>query len=264
MNSGEGPPPLLLPKDYTAPSVFQPVNLLRESRRQRSLPDVSVPVVALLDPDGDVVRYLSASGAGRRHPGWACYHTEMWTVDVDGVEIGVVGLAVGAPFAVLVAEQLFASGAEILVSVTSAGQVAPLGSLPRLVLIVRAVRDEGTSLHYLPPSTWSELDLTVSNKLAGSFDGMAEPVTVGSSWTTDAPYRETAAAIEAARALGVVCVEMEAAALYAYATAAERTVVCFAHVTNSMATDGEDFEKGVDDGVQLTLAAVRAVVAALA
>jgi len=50
------------------------------------------------------VRYVDASGRGHLHHGWACYHTEMWTVDLDGVDIGVVGMAVGAPFAVLVAE----------------------------------------------------------------------------------------------------------------------------------------------------------------
>lgn len=47
--------------------------------------------MGLLDPDGDVVRHLAATGRGRRHPEWACYHTEMCTVDLDGVEIGVVG-----------------------------------------------------------------------------------------------------------------------------------------------------------------------------
>jgi len=54
---------------------------------------------------------------------------------------------------------------------------------------------------------------------------------------------------------------MEAAALYA--SARDRNVVCVAHVTNTMATDGEDFEKGVDNGVHDAMALVRAVVVAL-
>jgi len=60
-------------------------------------------------------------------------------------------------------------------------------------------------------------------------------------------------------------VEMEAAALYAYAyaSARDRNVVCLAHVTNTMATDGEDFEKGVDNGVHDAMALARAVVVAL-
>ncbi|AEA26509.1 phosphorylase family protein [Pseudonocardia dioxanivorans] len=255
--------PLLDGKDYAQPTVFEPGNLLREARRQRGLPDVAVPAVCLLDPDGDIARHLAA-GAGRQHPGWACYHTEMWTTVVDGVEIGVVGMAVGAPFAVLVAEQLAASGAELVVSVTSAGQLAPLPRTPCFVLIDRALRDEGTSTHYLPPAMWSRLAEPLRRGLAGMRVAAAQPVVTGAAWTTDAPYRETATAIARAEAAGAVCVEMEAAALYAYAEASGRAVVCLAHVTNTMATAGDDFEKGQDNGVHDALAVVRAVVAALA
>ena len=252
------------PKDYAAPTMFEPANLLRESRRQRDLPDVAVPAVGLLDPDGDIVRYLAASGRGRRHPGWACYHTEMWTVVLDGLEVGVVGSAVGAPFAVMIAEQLAASGAELVISVSSAGSISTLESLPCFFLIDRALRDEGTSLHYLPPARWAQLRPDLLERLGSAFESQPEAVLTGASWTTDAPYRETATAIEAARAVGVVCVEMEAAGLYAYATALGRDVVCLAHVTNTMATDGDDFEKGAHNGAPAALAVARAVAGALA
>jgi len=250
--------PLLSSKDYAAPSLFVPGNLLREARRQKALPEVPVPRVCVLDPDGDVVRHLAASGRGR-HPGWACYHTEMWTVDLDGLEVGVVGMAVGGSFAVLVAEQLAASGCELLISVTSAGQVRALGAPPYFVLIDRALRDEGTSAHYAPPARWSHLDDALRRSLDGAFDHLPEPVLTGSSWTTDAPYRETAAALAAAEREGIACVEMEAASLYAYAAATGAGVVCLAHITNTMAVAGDDFEKGLDNGVHDALAVVRAV-----
>jgi len=255
--------PLLRPKDYSGPSLFEPANLLREARRQKNLPTTGVPRVGLLDPDGDIVRFLATSGNGRRHPGWACYHTDMWTTDLDGLEVGVVGMAVGGPFAVLVAEQLAASGAELVLSIASAGQVAPLPHTPCFVLIERALRDEGTSVHYLPPGRWSRLDSRLGERLTEAFTELPEPVLAGASWTTDAPYRETADAIAGARGDGVVCVEMEAAALYAYATARERPVVCLAHVTNTMATEGADFEKGPANGVHTALAVARAAAVAL-
>ena len=85
----------------------------------------------------------------------------------------------------------------------------------------------------------------------------------GSSWTTDAPYRETACAIEAAKQDNITCVEMEAAGLYAYATARGQAVVCFAHITNTMATTGADFEKGADNGAHDALAVARAAAGAL-
>jgi uridine phosphorylase len=246
-------------RDHDAPSVFTAANMLREARRQRGLAKLPVPEVCLLDPDGDVVRHLAPAGTGHRHPGWACFHSELWVTRHRGRELGIVGCAVGAPYAVLVAEQLAASGCRLLVSVTSAGVVTPLADPPYFVLIERAWRDEGTSGHYLPPGEWARLDPRLSTMLDGAFDHLDEPIHRGASWTTDAPFRETAAALASAAAAGVHAVEMEAAGLYAYAEATNRPVVCVAHVTNAMAVNGDDFEKGAANGTHRILAVTAAI-----
>ena len=255
--SNNFPPPILTNKAYEADSAFTPESLLREARRQKNLPPSPVPEVCLLDPDGDIVRELQASGRARRHEGWACYHTSLYVTDHEGLEIGIVGCAVGAPFAVLVAEELFASGCELLVSVTSAGQIADAQPPPYFILIDRALRDEGTSYHYLPPSDWSEAPDKIIEDLAGAFEDFDPPVRRGASWTTDAPFRETDPAIEAMRRRGALAVEMEAAALYAFAWARSRAVVCFAHVTNQMGRIDGDFEKGEANGTDEALRIVR-------
>lgn len=264
MTSDDQLPPILRPKATGEPSVFRPEGLVREGRRQLGRTDEPVPEVCLLDPDGDVVRHLRRGGRMQPHPGWACYHTRLWTAEHAGVRFGVVGCAVGAPFAVLVAEQLAVCGARLVVSVTSAGQVLPLGEPPYHVLIERAWRDEGTSLHYLPPEPWSHLDPNALSRLNGAFGALSEPVRAGAAWTTDAPFRESASAIDAAARAGCHVVEMEAAALYAYARARGRQVVCLAHVTNTMAVDGDDFEKGPHGGALVTLDVLAAVAHALA
>lgn len=242
--------------------MFVVENLLREARRQRGLGTAPVPAVCVLDPDGDVVRTLRRQGRATRHDDWACYHTELWVTSLDGHPVGIVPVAVGAPFAVLVAEELAASGCSLVISVTSAGSITALGAPPYFVLIERAWRDEGTSHHYLPPGEWSALAPHLDHQLVGAFDVLDEPVHRGLSWTTDAPFRETASAIAAAHAAGVHAVEMEASALYAYATARRRNVVCIAHVTNTMATAGDDFDKGADDGTERILALVAAIASA--
>lgn len=251
-------PPILENKDTEAPSVFQPANLLREARRQRGLVHADLPTIGLLDPDGDMVRYLRRTG--RAHPveHWACYHTEMWRFEWEGVEIGVVGCAVGAPFAVLLAEQMFVSGCRFLISFTSSGQITPVGEPPYFILIDRALRDEGTSYHYLPPSRFAEADPDVLARLTSLVDCAPVAVRQGATWTTDAPYRETEDAIAAHRAAGILAVEMEAAALYAFSRARGCPVACFAHVTNTMAQSEFDFEKGEADGVLEALAIVAA------
>jgi len=258
--------PLPTGKEYAQESVFRPENLLREARRQRHLPEVAVPGVCLLDPDGDVVRYLAGPGKGRRHPGWGCYHTDMWVTAVRSsdrtqppMEIGVVGNAVGAPFAVLVAEQLHTSGAGLVISITSAGQLTSLARPPYFVLIRAALRDEGTSTHYLPSARWAPAPGHLLTAVTAALPALPDRVISGRSWTTDAPYRETPAAIRRARDARADCVEMESAALYAYAAARGRDVLCLVHVTNTMAVSGDDFEKGQANGALAAIAMTAAV-----
>ena len=76
----------------------------------------------------------------------------------------------------------------------------------------------------------------------------------------DAPFRETKEAIEAARQRGILAVEMEAAALYTFATANTVRVLCLAHVTNTMGQTGQDFEKGEADGTADALAVLGAII----
>ena len=84
--------------------------------------------------------------------------------------------------------------------------------------------------------------------LEDAFSELAIPVYRGATWTTDAPFRETGVAIEQAQAQGLLAVEMEAAALYAFAQVCHKAVICFAHVTNQMGIIEGDFEKGEADG----------------
>jgi uridine phosphorylase len=254
-------PPILDNKHTSLPSVFVPTSLLREARRQKGLDTVTVPPVCILDPDGDLVRQLRQTGIATPFAGWPCYHTELDTFDLGARQVGIVGRVVGASFAVLVAEELFASGCQLLVSLTSAGQIVPAGQPPYFVVIDRSLRDEGTSYHYAPPSEFAAADATLVKKAATALTKGGIHCVVGASWTTDAPFRETAQAIDVARTKGILAVEMEAAALYTFAHSAGVRVLCLAHVTNTMGQAGDDFEKGEADGTREALAALAAIIA---
>jgi uridine phosphorylase len=255
-------PPLLKNKNPAAASVFSPAALLREARRQKGLSDATVPPICVLDPDGDIVRRLKATGQATLASDWPCYHTELYAFEIGRRIAGIIGCAVGAPFAVLVAEELFASGCKLLVSITSAGQITPAGTPPYFVVIERALRDEGTSYHYTDASDYSEADPRRVAKAVKVLKTKGVNVVTGSSWTTDAPFRETAEAVDAARAMGILAVEMEAAALYAFARETGNDVLCLAHVTNSMAVAGQDFEKGEAGGAIDALRVLEAIVSA--
>jgi len=182
----------------------------------------------------------------------------MHDFEFDDMALGIIGYTVGAPFAVLVAEELFASGCQLLINITSSGQIIPREKPPFFVLIEKALRDEGTSYHYIPPSDFSEIDDKLLGLLDGAFSDLPEPVHRGATWTTDAPFRETEQAIEQAKHLNILAVEMEAAALYAFSRARSRPVICFAHVTNQMGNVEGDFEKGEEDGSRTALQLIAA------
>ncbi len=214
---------------------------------------MKAPAGCLLDFDGELAGHLLATGRAEAESAWPCFHTRLLRWKADGAEYGVIGGTIGAPFAVLVAEELFALGCQAIVSISSAGLIAPGLSPPFFLLIEKALRDEGTSHHYLPAGRFSVASPSLMAVVARRMAKTGIPVHRGASWTTDAPFRETETLIAARREEDVVSVEMEAAALLALGAAIGKSVVCLAHITNAMATRSEDFEKGGDAGLEESL-----------
>ena len=252
--------PLLQRSDFKDPSLFRPEVTLREARRQMNLTSGPVPPICILDPDGDLVGYARAELGATCSNDWGCFHTRMWEWQTAQSRIGIIGHAVGASFAVLCAEQAFASGCKLLISITSAGQLRAVGTPPYHIVIDRALRDEGTSYHYMPPTRWASASPSLVDLATHSFAALDLEVHRCPSWTTDAPYRETEQAIESRVAAGAVAVEMEAAALYAFAQATGHPVLCIAHVTNSLDRADNDFDKGHHKGARASLDLIEAFV----
>ena len=251
MSGNESSP--LFEHKHTAEPVFLPGNMLESARIQKGLTPLTVPDGCLLDFDGELVDFLVANGKAKLEPSWPCFHTRLYRWHADEIEYGIIGGTVGAPFAVLVAEELFALGCKALVSISSAGLIAENLQPPFFLLIDKALRDEGTSYHYLPPARFAFATPFIVDAVAQRLTAITLPFIRGSSWTTDAPFRETSELVAARREEGIISVEMEAAALLAMGAALNKPVICFAHITNSMATREDDFEKGGDDGHETAL-----------
>jgi hypothetical protein len=103
--------------------------------------------------------------------------------------------------------------------------------------------------------------MRLTSRVCNAMDAAKIAALAGSTCTTDAPFRETPEAIGAASRANILAVEMEAAALYAFAKARNRPVLCFAHVTNQLGRVEGDFEKGVADGAELSLQVIGLAVA---
>jgi uridine phosphorylase len=149
---------------------------------------------------------------------------------------------------VLIAEQLHAAGARLIVGLTSAGRVSPSLPLPSIVIVDEAVRDEGTSLHYLPPSASVETPSSRFVEMLGQeLTSLSVPVSRGIAWTTDAPCRETADQLRTWAEREVLAVEMQAASLFAFAHARRALVGMVALVSNAVDEATDDFNTGGND-----------------
>lgn len=249
----------LLRHDAQAEAAFTPRGLIDAVRESRNLPDVEVPPICVLDFDGDLTDWLVQQNHVKRFEPWACFHTTMYSLRAEGVECGIIARAIGGPYSVLIAEQLHASGARLILGLTSAGRVSPSLPLPAFVIPTSAVRDEGASFHYLPPGERVVLPTAVNELLATEIATLGIPVAQGCVWTTDAPYRETRGELSRHAGDGVLAVEMQAASLFAFATARGANVGIVAHVTNAVDHPAEQFDKGSEeDGFNVLRAMLRA------
>ncbi len=237
----------LLAHPLEEPSAFAAKSLVDAVRAERGAPAVPIPKVCILDFDGDLTDWLAKTGGSRRNDAWACFHTVMDEIELDGLTAGIVARAIGGPYSVLIAEQMLVSGAEVIVGLTSAGRVSRALPLPSLVVPTQALRDEGTSLHYLPPSRFVDAPVDLAAALASELGEVGLPVVRGPVWTTDAPYRETATQLREHSREGLLAVEMQAASLFALAEARGADIGVVAHVTNAVDNSGEDFDKGDDE-----------------
>lgn len=253
------PVPPLLDHPTDEPSVFTAHALMEDVRRSRNIPASELPPLCVLEFDGDLTDWLVARQMAKPHPGWACFHTTMFSLEVEGIDCGIIPRTIGGPYAVLIAEQLAAAGVRMIIGLTSAGRIAPELPLPCLVAADAAVRDEGTSLHYLPAGTEVECPSGIVPLLERELAATNWPVRRGKVWTTDAPYRETKTQLEAWAREGVLAVEMQAASLFAFGQARGAGVAVVAMVSNAVDHPGEQFDTGTqEDGWRIVEALARA------
>jgi len=234
----------LLTHPLEASTAFTPEALMASVRAERGLACEPVPPICVLEFDGDLTDWLVSSGVARPWKSWACFHTTMYSVEVDGTPYGVVPRTIGGPYAVLIAEQLKASGARVVLGLTSAGRISDSLPVPSLVVPTEAIRDEGTSYHYLRASSSVNADAALSDCIVKGLQGLGLPVSRGTVWTTDAPYRETNEQLARYSEQRVLAVEMQSASLFAFAIARGIPVGMVAHVTNAVDHHQDPFNKG--------------------
>jgi uridine phosphorylase len=250
----------ILQHPLNEPSAFTAKNLIESVRRARQIPEGPIPELCFLEFDGDLTDWLVAQNLAKPFPSWPCFHTSMFALVLEGVMCGIIPRTIGGPYAVLIAEQLSTAGAQLIVGLTSAGRVSSELPLPCLVVATSAIRDEGTSHHYLPARKEIACPANdVAAVIERELNTTGWPVRAGKLWTTDAPYRETQAQLDNWASDGVLAVEMQAASLFAFGSAKGINVCSIARVSNAVDHEGEQFDTGtLQEGFHILEACARA------
>ncbi len=163
----------------------------------------------------------------------------IWVGQHRGVEVALAEIPVGAPAAVIVFEYLLSYGVRTAVATGSCGGLIHFEE-GEFVLPARALRDEGTSYHYLPAARWVETDDEVRAACANAVEAAGLTHAECATWTTDAFLRETPAVIAARRDEGCVVVDMECAALAAAARFRGARFAQILYTADTLAGDEHD------------------------
>lgn len=167
----------------------------------------------------EVLQALFGEGRGQiiKHMTSEIGPNPVYHLEHEGGDVGVVHPGVGAPLCGALLEELIAMGAEQFIACGGAGVLDGAIGVGQVVIPTSAVRDEGTSYHYLPPSR----EVKPSERAVTAIETVLMrhriPYRKGKTWTSDAIYRETPHKVARRRAEGCLTVEMEAAAFFAIA-----------------------------------------------
>jgi uridine phosphorylase len=204
-----GPPPIL-EFDPTIEAVIEPTAVIEPG---------DVPAHVVLCYFQDVIERVVREHDGREV---ARLRSEIgdnpvYEIDHGGRRLAIAHPGVGAPLAAGFLEELIALGCRAFVAAGGAGVLVPKLALGHVIVPTAAIRDEGTSYHYLPPGREVAADRDAVAAIIATLVRHKVPYVTGKTWTTDALYRETRTKVARRVAEGCLAVEMEAAACFAVA-----------------------------------------------
>ncbi|MBZ0275254.1 MAG: nucleoside phosphorylase [Anaerolineae bacterium] len=200
----------LLEYDPARDAIIEPHHILRR---------IDIPETCVLCFFQEVIKSVCLDQGAKviTHLGSEMGTNPVYELDVDGQRIAVTHPGVGAPLSAGFLEELIALGCRKFIACGGSGVLKPEITVGHVVIPESAVRDEGTSYHYLPPSREVSATPEAVQALRAALEAHHVPYVVGKTWTTDGLYRETRAKIARRKAEGCITVEMEAAAFFAVA-----------------------------------------------
>ena len=182
---------------------------------------------------------------------------------INGLDVGVGRFWIGAPAAAATLEEAIACGVKTIFEVGISGGIQPNLKPGDIIVVTGAVRDEGTSHHYLPSHVSVESDVGLRNMVIERLTRERIKHFVGPVWSTDAVYRETRGKVQRFRKEGILAVNMETSAVFAIAKYRNVRIASAQVVSDVLAENGWHIAFGdslVKESTRILLRAVLEVI----
>jgi len=213
-------------------ALVTPRAYLAYARSRGTVPQGRPPEGLIIAYHKNLMRYVLQHHRARRVKG---FFGEMFLLHETDNRVAIIGnFGIGAPGAVIHLEEFIEWGVPKFVSVGTAGGLQRDLKIGDLVLCERAIRDEGCSHHYLPPSKYAYPSPVLTDRVRAALQSRRLKFTSGTSWSIDTPYRETVSETRRYRREGVLTVEMEAAALFAVGKHRKAEVASLFSISDSL------------------------------
>lgn len=200
---------------YAGDSLFSPEDHWKHKIERGDPPTFHPPKGVIFCYQEEMMEYVLKTHETTKVKGFL---DEMYLLTETNDQVAIIGgLSKGAPAIVTIMEQLIALGVKRFISIGIAGTLQKRVHIGDIIICDKAIRDEGTSYHYVKPSKYAYASEKMIERMKKSLDTHNQKYFVGTSWTTDAFYRETVAEVNHYQKEGVVTVDMEASALFAVA-----------------------------------------------
>lgn len=200
---------------YKEKSLITPQKFLKYERKLNKHPKFESPTGVIFCYSRRLLNFIVKNYKVRKVKGFT---GELYLLKETNNKIGIIGnFGIGAPSAATLMEKFIAFGVKKFLSIGEAGALQKNLKVGGIVICEKAIRDEGTSYHYLKPSKYIYAPKQMIKRIKKVLNNSKIKYRIGTTWTTDAPYRETLSEIKEYKKEGVLTVEMEAAAILAIA-----------------------------------------------
>lgn len=205
-----------MPQSNSDP-ILTPSTLLAYRRANRQLPDFPPPRTVIFAPQKSLAEYVLRRHSVKRIKGFLGeFHL---LKRMNGHVALSTNFGIGSPVIGGLTDEFAALGVRQFILIGMAGGLQPDLTTGSLVIATSAIRGEGVSGHYLPPNRTVDSSPVLVQGIGQLLTNKNHPHRLGTTWTTDAPFRELRADVLDHQQRGVLAVDMEAAAMLAVTTA---------------------------------------------